>query len=219
MCDLFIPADILSLIINLLSINEHTKFFRLSKSIHSFMLNHYFKIHMTTYKVPVSYLHNNLQTLVLFNDKLIDDNILKNLSQLRHLKLPLNEKITDIGLGYIPLITNLILNYNKNITNEGLKYIPHVTSLNLEWNKNITNDGLKYIPLITNLDLSSNENITDLGLQYIPHITNLNLYYNKNITTVCHQFIPLINELVVDGHYYSFNITTTKICPTRNINW
>src|ERR687891_362144 len=114
-----IPDDILKEIISMLNFKDRNVFFGLNKYFNGFATDKYFKYEIVAANIPILYLtknSNTLNTLILLHDIIISDKILKHLSKLRHLELPKNTIITDIGLSYIPLVTNLNLDCNKNIT-------------------------------------------------------------------------------------------------------
>ncbi len=88
----------------------------------------------------------------------------------------INWNFNDRDLMGLNKLNTLILPLNKKITDDGLKYIPNIQYLDLRYNENITDDGLKYIPNIKHLDVSYSKNITDEGLKYIPNVQHLHFY-------------------------------------------
>ena len=87
------------------------------------------------------------------NDKQLNDNQLKSLTNLTYIYLKKNKNITDDGINPLTNLTHLTLHCNENITDEGIKPLTNLTHLKLNFNKNITDEGIKPLTNLTYLIL------------------------------------------------------------------
>ena len=216
---IYLCDDILNVVLNFLPLiniystkllNKYYKEFINTK----FMLENY--IHSKV-NIMIIKKHNKfLKKIIVANYYNIYNYHLVGCDKLVVLDLNYAEHITDMGLKYISNIKNLKLGINNNITDEGLKYIPNIQNLNLSSNNLITNKGLKYISGISNLYIGRNSNITDEGLKFIPNILTLNLCLNLNITNEGLKIIPNARKLIL---CFNLNITDEGLRHIPNIEY
>jgi hypothetical protein len=133
---------------------------------------------------------------VVIKDKLITDDDLKHLKNVKHLDLSRCHQITDEGMKHLPQnLKSLNLSDCRKITDDGLMHLNSLTnlqSLNLSGNAlfrgKISNAGVKHITKLTNLThlkLAHCDHITDEGVKDLAKLTklqSLDLWAGGNIT-------------------------------------
>ena len=100
----------------------------------------------------------NLRTLILSNDRFINDNNIKFLYNLETLILTKNKLLTDNSLKNLNNIKVLELNYNKNISNLSLINKKNLVKLKLIHNKKINDEAFINIKKLEYLHLGYNNN-------------------------------------------------------------
>lgn len=126
----------------------------------------------------------NLKSLIILNDRYIQDKYIKLLNNLETLILPKNKLLTDKSIKDLNNIRVLELNYNKNITNLSLVNKKNLQKLSLVFNKKINDEAFKKITSLESLNLGYNNN-RKLNLEFLKYNNNIRtliLYRKKNIS-------------------------------------
>jgi len=145
----------------------------------------------------------NLKSLIIYNDRYIQDNDIKNLYNLEKLILPKNKLLTDRGLENLNKLKVLELDFNKNITNKSIINKKDLEILKLIHNKNIHDEGFINIHKLKYLNLGYN-NCRKLNLTFLEHndVKTLILYKKKNISE---NMLDLIKKIEIK-YTYNLNI-------------
>lgn len=130
-----------------------------------------------------------INTLTIKTNELINDDVLGELSNLKHFGLHNNRIVTDDGLAQLMNLQYLRLNGNTEITDNGIKNLTNLTNLDLfnlvsrGSDRNvITNEGISGLTNLTSLCLAQNDLITDKGISNLTNLTYLDISYTENIT-------------------------------------
>ena len=122
----------------------------------------------------------NLTSLIIYNDRHVEDNDIKNLYNLEKLILPKNKLLTNKGLLNLNKLKVLHLDLNKNITNQSIVNKKELENLKLIHNKNINDEGFINITKLKYLNLGYN-NSRKLKLKFLENnnLDTLVLYKKK----------------------------------------
>lgn len=173
--------------------------------------NTYFKqlIGNQIIKLDLRNFHTNSEINDIFLYQLV-----KTFPNLQILHLGYRNNITDTGLRYLSMLSNLrTLNLDGcNITDLGLQYLSNLKSLQslrLLSCKKITDVGLQHLSMLKKLQdlhLSHCNKITDTGLLYFKdkNLQNLNLWGCENITDASLRY------------FRPFDNLTEPIVPTKD---
>lgn len=125
----------------------------------------------------------NLKALIMYNDRDLCDNDIKNLIKLEQLVLPKNRLLTDKSIKNLDKLKVLELDANKNITNISLINKIDLRILKMVHNKKINDDGFINLKKLKYLNLGYNNN-RKLNLKFLKHndLQTLILYKKKNIS-------------------------------------
>lgn len=155
------------------------------------------------------FLNNDPRFNQLMPSPLINDTVLKNLTNLTNLNLGDNELITDDGIKNLSQLTSLNLSNNDKITDEGIKNLTALTSLNLTNTEKISNKVFKNLIELRSLNLTDNEEISDKGIENLKNPTKLiilNLATNDEISDDALQLLTNLadldltnNEMITDN--------------------
>ncbi|AYV81729.1 MAG: hypothetical protein Harvfovirus56_6 [Harvfovirus sp.] len=154
-----------------------------------------------------------LVNLVSLNMKfgLISDQALMCLTKLTSLRIYLNDRITDRGVGMLrglkvlsvgariftpPMLnvtdagiiglnlTELDISNNKCITDAAVGTFRNLTSLNIQSNNKITDDAVSVLTNLRSLNLGLNNLISNDAVKCLVNLTSLNLFGNRRISSL-----------------------------------
>jgi hypothetical protein len=159
---------------------------------------------------------------------------------MRHLILPHNKNVTDLGIAIMHELKTINLAYNKMITNNGLLYKPNLEKVILKHNQKVYDDGFRDTTMLKVLDLGYNIH-PRLSLSFLLHnkcLEELYIYRKRNIDvniikslkhlrTLCMPNNPYIFKRHLVGlpklsHIQTCNVYTNKQCDepvARNPHW
>lgn len=152
-----------------------------------------------------------LRKLILYKYDHVTDNVINNFLNLQELCVS-NEFITDISLQKLPQLKILSLK-KTNITNNGIANLSNLRSLTINNNRYITDEGIQKLSKLEFLTLSVT-NITDEGIKNLKRLKKLLLFNKCGITNMGLQDLSKLGILVLDEDQ---DITSEFINNMKNI--
>ena len=136
-----------------------------------------------------------LKSLRLFGNYLTNLQGLENLPALATLYLNDSSLTTMSGLEKLPALTNLDLSENSLTNLSGLDKLPALTALNQSRNSLTNLSGLEKLPALTTLNLRGTR-LTDMsGLEKLPALTTLVLESGGEVDSSLFEKLPLLKSL------------------------
>ncbi len=163
----------------------------------------------------------HLTRLTLFNQRVVSDAALVQLSRLTCLKLETATTIQAASVTALPCLTSLNLygdDPDPGELGDALlqSLAPRLTTLRLDNVFHFTDAGVAPLVHLTTLKLVSDELITDAALAQLPHLTHLNLRDNYAITGAAFGHLSRLTRLNLDDNNF---ITDAALAALPQLTW
>jgi hypothetical protein len=140
--------------------------------------------------------------LKLYCDKLLTDEDIEDIINLKYLSCEINTNITDMSIMNFNKLETLYCYDNNNITDKSIIKLTKLKILCCDNNDIITDESVGYLKHLNYL--SCNETLTDICLQNLNNLTSLSLACNQKITDKGICYLKNLVELKCEMNY---NIT------------